>query len=79
VDGLADYFARLANYDDGDSDSGDEDLHLRRSVTRNGRVNVANPRTPGAAGRIPSRSLELERPSLPLTLSMAGALSERRN
>ncbi|TPX13024.1 uncharacterized protein E0L32_006450 [Thyridium curvatum] len=73
VDGLADYFARLADYEDPsqeregdeDSDSGDEPARL---MERSGRVNVANPRTPG--GRlIPSRSLEIERPVM--TLSMA--------
>lgn len=105
VDGLADYFARLADYnhdggrmagqeevvvegadylsaaatvsraeeeevdDDDDSDSGDE--HHPARIHRGGRVNVANPRTPG--GRmVPSRSLELERPAM--VLSMAGVV-----
>ncbi|KAK6843803.1 hypothetical protein PG987_004663 [Apiospora arundinis] len=77
VDGLADYFARLADYDDGDSDSGDEDFgHPSRITGRNGRVNVANPRTPGGRS-IPSRSVEIPRPALP-TLTMAGALTQRR-
>ncbi|KAI1423566.1 hypothetical protein F5Y12DRAFT_526001 [Xylaria sp. FL1777] len=77
VDGLADYFARLADYD-GDSDSGDEDMHVRSRLTeRTGRVNVPHPRTPG--GRmVPSRSLEIRRPPVPDTLRIAGALERRR-
>jgi len=72
VDGLADYFARLADYEEsgeGDSsDSGDEHVPTR-IASRGGRVNVANPRTPG--GRlVPSRSMDIERPVM--TLSMAG-------
>jgi len=114
VDGLADYFARLADYEDPDrqvpamasqepvddgippgegtplaindgffagagpaarqhqsadddsSDSADEDPARPH---RRGRVNVANPRTPG--GRlVPSRSLDIERPVM--SLDMAG-------
>ncbi|KAI1465139.1 uncharacterized protein F4812DRAFT_133669 [Daldinia caldariorum] len=78
VDGLADYFTRLANYDDGDSDSADEAVETPSRLTeRSGRVNVPHPRTPG--GRmVPSRSLEIQRPAIPMTLNMAGALSERR-
>lgn len=78
VDGLADYFARLASYDDNDSDSADEGVHPPSRLTeRSGRVNVPHPRTPG--GRIvPSRSLEIQRPAIPMTLSMAGELLERR-
>ncbi|KAF7522015.1 hypothetical protein G7054_g12278 [Neopestalotiopsis clavispora] len=76
VDGLADYFARLADYDDGDSDSADEELATPSRIMSGGRVNVANPRTPG--GRmVPSRSLDLARPSM-MNLHMAGALNERR-
>jgi hypothetical protein len=53
-DGLADYFARLGEaYDDDHTD--DEDSH--RASSR-GRVNVANPRTPG--GRI-ARSMDIDR------------------
>ncbi|KAH8167411.1 hypothetical protein CIB48_g803 [Xylaria polymorpha] len=76
VDGLADYFARLADYD-GDSDSGDEDVNVRSRLTeRTGRVNVPHPRTPG--GRlVSSRSLEIQRPPLP-DLHMAGAIQQRR-
>ncbi|KAI0873312.1 hypothetical protein GGS24DRAFT_517754 [Hypoxylon argillaceum] len=85
VDGLADYFARLADYDvDGDSDSGADDdeqglgLSSRGRLTeRTGRVNVPHPRTPG--GRlVPSRSLEIERPPLPDALHIGGALRQRR-
>ncbi|KAI1393139.1 uncharacterized protein F4822DRAFT_383656 [Hypoxylon trugodes] len=79
VDGLADYFARLADYDDGDSDSADEGLGTHGRLTeRSGRVNVPHPRTPG--GRlVPSRSVEIQRPALPMTLTMAGGLLERRS
>jgi len=83
VDGLADYFARLADYDDqphdgadgaddaaahhDDSDSGDENVPTRIS-SRTGRVHVANPRTPG--GRlVPSRSLDIERPIMNLSMA----------
>ncbi|KAI1827440.1 hypothetical protein F4861DRAFT_536003 [Xylaria intraflava] len=86
VDGLADYFARLADYD-GDSDSADEDEDEDASVRgrlteRSGRVNVPHPRTPG--GRlVSSRSLEFQRPGLalpapPPELRLAGALQQRR-
>ncbi|KAI1134836.1 hypothetical protein F5Y05DRAFT_406240 [Hypoxylon sp. FL0543] len=78
VDGLADYFARLANYDEGDSDSADEDVATPNRLTeRSGRVNVPHPRTPG--GRIPSRSLEIQRPAMPMALGITGNLSERRS
>ncbi|KAK4186659.1 hypothetical protein QBC35DRAFT_386719 [Podospora australis] len=51
--------------DDSSSDSNDDDPARPH---RRGRVNVANPRTPG--GRlIPSRSLELERPVIRLDMS----------
>lgn len=66
VDGLADYFARLSEYDDprdehheDDDHSSDEDDHLDRTVTRHGTVNVPNPRTPG--GRTTSRSMDVRR------------------
>ncbi|CAG8956170.1 hypothetical protein HYFRA_00012087 [Hymenoscyphus fraxineus] len=52
-DGLADYFSRLSQYDDDHTD--DEDSN--RASSR-GRVNVANPRTPG--GRV-ARSMEIDR------------------
>ncbi|KAI1170145.1 hypothetical protein F4777DRAFT_135996 [Nemania sp. FL0916] len=85
VDGLADYFARLADYnvdDDGDEDSGDDDeaVSIRSRLTeRTGRVNVPHPRTPG--GRlVPSRSLEIQRPPVPPPdgLHITGALRQRR-
>jgi arrestin-related trafficking adapter 3/6 len=69
VDGMADYFTRLANYrlnDDDESDSGEDGP--ARIIERSGRVNVANPRTPGGR-RGPSRSLEIQRPSLQLSLN----------
>ncbi|KAH8899025.1 hypothetical protein GQ53DRAFT_363005 [Thozetella sp. PMI_491] len=51
--------------DETDSDENDDPARPHQR----GRVNVANPRTPG--GRlVPSRSLEIERPAIPL--SMAG-------
>ncbi|KAL1863086.1 hypothetical protein VTK73DRAFT_6448 [Phialemonium thermophilum] len=56
--------ARLVDEDD--SDSGDEDHPAR--IHRGGRVNVANPRTPG--GRlVPSRSLDIERPVIRLSMA----------
>lgn len=58
--------AALAEEEDSDTDSGDD--HPAR-IHRGGRVNVANPRTPGGR-RMPSRSLDLERPVM--RLSMAG-------
>lgn len=73
VDGLADYFARLADYDGADSDSAsDSDETPPRILERTGRVNVAHPSTPG--GRMPSRSMEISRP--PITLDM-GAITRR--
>ncbi|KAF7543965.1 hypothetical protein G7Z17_g10313 [Cylindrodendrum hubeiense] len=73
VDGLADYFARLADYDGPDSDSAsDSDETPPRILERTGRVNVAHPSTPG--GRMPSRSMEISRP--PITLDM-GAITRR--
>ncbi|KAH6708656.1 hypothetical protein EV126DRAFT_409574 [Verticillium dahliae] len=76
VDGLADYFTRLADYGydgrDDDSDSADEGPES--IMERGGRVNVAHPRTPGAP-RAPSRSMEIQRPNLDLVLPRAsGAL-----
>lgn len=67
VDGLADYFTRLADYgyDPEDSDSG-SDTSPPRILERSGRVNVAHPRTPG--GRMQSRSMEISRP--PINLNM---------
>ncbi len=64
VDGLAGYFARLAEHDDPvDSEdtehSSDEDVDVDRTVTRTGGVNVPNPRTPG--GRTTSRSMDVSR------------------
>lgn len=69
VDGLADYFARLSEYDDpyqpreghrdDEEHSSDEDDHLDRTVSRHGAVNVPNPRTPG--GRTTSRSMDVSR------------------
>ncbi|KAK5655326.1 hypothetical protein OQA88_5893 [Cercophora sp. LCS_1] len=54
--------------DDDSSDSGEEDPARPH---RRGRVNIANPRTPG--GRlVPSRSLEIERPVI--RLDMAGVV-----
>jgi len=80
-DGLADYFSRLADNrfdtatstidDDDDSDNTEEDedgsFRPRLVERHSGRVNVANPRTPGPM-RAPSRSLDIQRPSFSLTL-----------
>ncbi|KAH6612209.1 hypothetical protein B0J18DRAFT_414321 [Chaetomium sp. MPI-SDFR-AT-0129] len=60
-----------------DTDDEDDDEYTqdgRTRLHRGGRVNVANPRTPG--GRlVPSRSLEIERPSV--RLDMTGVLRRR--
>ncbi|EQK99148.1 arrestin domain containing protein [Ophiocordyceps sinensis CO18] len=59
VDGLADYFSRLADHgfpDDQDSNSESEELPSG-ILHRTGRVSVSHPRAPGA--RMPSRSMEL--------------------
>ncbi|CAK7568581.1 MAG: hypothetical protein SEPTF4163_006576 [Sporothrix epigloea] len=81
VDGLADYFSRLANYDgtggdtanislDDESDS-DGDQLPTRITSRGGRVNVPHPRTPGGLDRAPSRSMDIQRPMPPFNLSLA--------
>ncbi|PHH69185.1 hypothetical protein CDD80_6958 [Ophiocordyceps camponoti-rufipedis] len=70
VDGLADYFSRLADYgyhDDDDSGS-DSDILPSRILDRTGRVNVAHPRTSRSGRRMPSRSMEIARPSVSLNL-----------
>ncbi|EFW99828.1 arrestin domain containing protein [Grosmannia clavigera kw1407] len=77
VDGLADYFSRLATYEhpdaviEDDSDSDSDNMHMpTRIASRGGRVNV---RTPGARHG-PSRSMDIERPTVPIHLSMASVL-----
>lgn len=71
VDGMADYFVRLADAGlegpDDDSDT-DAEESPTRILDRSGRVNVANPRTPGAR-RMPSRSLEISRPAIQLDMA----------
>jgi hypothetical protein len=62
-----------AEEEDSDTDSGDE--HPAR-IHRGGRVNVANPRTPGGR-RFPSRSLDLERPVMQLNLAGVVRRGER--
>ncbi|KAH7308034.1 hypothetical protein B0I35DRAFT_399328 [Stachybotrys elegans] len=59
VDGLADYFARLADYGYDEDSGSDVEDGPPRILGRTGRVNVAHPRTPG--GRMPSRSMEISR------------------
>jgi hypothetical protein len=71
-----DYLSRggaAAEEDDSDTDSGDD--HPARIHT-GGRVNVANPRTPGGR-RFPSRSLDLERPAMQLSLAGVMRRGER--
>ncbi|CAG7556223.1 unnamed protein product [Fusarium equiseti] len=70
VDGMADYFARLADagYDGQDDSESDPDDSPPRILDRSGRVNVANPRTPGGR-RMPSRSLEISRPNIQLDMN----------
>lgn len=80
VDGLADYFARLADYDDDPDSDTDEDVGTPSRLTeRSGRVNVPHPRTPG--GRlVPSRSLEIQRPpATTMALDITGAIQQRRS
>lgn len=61
---------------EGSDDSGATGEHrvLRRErsrlTERSGRVNVSNPRSPGPGMTVPSRSFELERPALDMTLSL---------
>jgi hypothetical protein len=64
---------RPSTHDDEDSDTDSGEDHPAR-IHRGGRVNVANPRTPGGR-RVPSRSLDLERPVM--RLSMAGVVRRR--
>ena len=67
-DGLADYFARLAEHDDEQTDDEAESRAFSR-----GRVNIANPRTPG--GRI-ARSMDIDR-SFMANLPISGGSSTR--
>lgn len=69
VDGLGDYFARLAEHQDRDdgASSDDSDDAPTRAVSRGGRVNIASPRTPGGRS-IPSRSFDIQRPYVDLTV-----------
>jgi hypothetical protein len=89
-DGMADYFSRLADYglgvavdddDEEDSDStGEVDAggaaRPRLVDRRSGRVNIANPRTPGPI-RAPSRSLDIQRPEM--NLAIPGGRRRGRN
>jgi hypothetical protein len=70
VDGMADYFARLADagFEGQDDSESDPDDSPPRILDRTGRVNVANPRTPGGR-RMPSRSLEISRPTIQLDMN----------
>jgi hypothetical protein len=71
IDGLADYFTRLAEYglgDDHDGSGSDGEESPPRILDRSGRVNVAHPRTPGGR-RMPSRSMEIPRPPMDLNIS----------
>lgn len=91
VDGLADYFSRLASYDRRDegvsaaatqeSDEDEEDdfeAHTPARLTeRGGRVNVVNPRTPGGRN-VPSRSFDLQRPVMNLSMDGVVARGQQR-
>ena len=78
VDGLADYFARLADYEV-DSDTDEDAGSLSRLTERSGRVNVPHPRTPGGRA-VSSRSLEIQRPiPVPMTLNITGPIQQRRS
>ncbi|KAK1990780.1 hypothetical protein LX36DRAFT_675690 [Colletotrichum falcatum] len=80
VDGMADYFARLADYgydepEEGDDDDSDVDEEGPARISeRGGRVNVAHPRTPGGVRRAPSRSMEIRRPPVEPRLESLPAL-----
>ncbi|KAJ3959920.1 hypothetical protein N0V92_003471 [Colletotrichum tropicale] len=78
VDGLADYFTRLADYgyDEPEEDS-DSDEGPARISERGGRVNVAHPRTPGGR-RAPSRSLEIQRPPMQLDMNALPTLARNQ-
>ncbi|EMT70937.1 Putative arrestin-related trafficking adapter C2D10.04 [Fusarium odoratissimum] len=78
VDGLADYFARLADagYEGHEDSESDPDDSPPRILDRTGRVNVANPRTPGGR-RMPSRSLEISRPTIQLDMNALRARAGR--
>jgi hypothetical protein len=78
VDGLADYFSRLADYGYGGGEDSDSDEGPPRLMERGGRVNVANPRTPGGR-RIASRSLEIPRPVVNLSVDGLGSGMGRRD
>lgn len=72
-DGLADYFARLGEaYDDDSTD----DEGLTRAMSRGGRVNVPNPRTPG--GRV-ARSMEIDRREFAFDPAALAALTRPTN
>lgn len=75
VDGLADYFTRLADhrFEGGDDSGSDSDESPSRILGRSGRVNVAHPHTPG--GRMPSRSMEISRPPVQLNMSQMNSHS----
>ncbi|KAF5966504.1 arrestin-related trafficking adapter [Fusarium coicis] len=78
VDGLADYFARLADagFEGHEDSESDPDDSPPRILDRTGRVNVANPRTPGGR-RMPSRSLEISRPTIQLDMNALRARAGR--
>ncbi|OLN83748.1 putative arrestin-related trafficking adapter C2D10.04 [Colletotrichum chlorophyti] len=76
VDGLADYFARLADYGYDDAEGSDSDEGPARISERGGRVNVAHPRTPGGR-RAPSRSLDIQRAPFELRLDSLPELPRR--
>ncbi|KAJ8069296.1 hypothetical protein OCU04_002956 [Sclerotinia nivalis] len=72
VDGLADYFTRLADYEE-EYHTDDEDV--QRASTR-GRVNVVNPNTPG--GRI-ARSMDINRDFMFNSAALNGRINRGRN
>ena len=74
VDGMADYFTRLADYnlEPEDSDSEAEEGEPVRASTRTGRVNVPHPRTPGGRRGTASRSMDIQRELAGLNLTLPG-------
>lgn len=80
VDGMADYFSRLADYGfDGGNDSGSDESDATPPgiLSPTGRVNVAHPHTPG--GRMQSRSMEIARPVPELYMAQQPAATTAAN
>lgn len=71
VDGMADYFARLADYGFDPPDDSDSEEDMRASSR--GRVNVPNPRTPGGRRGAACRSMDVQREVFNLSMETLNA------